>query len=107
MTPAALRTAEPPRSRAVSWLLGAGNLLIQRRNAEGWSAGSEGTYVYKAPDVSLIAGGVMTMTLRSPEDDVYVATPFNNKEPGNPISNCDGCALQKQTIELDRRVRAV
>jgi hypothetical protein len=59
-------------------------------------------YVYGAPDGSLIAGGVMTMTLRSSEGDVYVATPLNNKEPGNLISSCGGCALQKQTIELDR-----
>jgi hypothetical protein len=59
-------------------------------------------FVYRAPDGSLIAGGVMTMTLRSPEGDVYVASPLNNKEPANLISSCGGCALQKQTIELDR-----
>ena len=59
-------------------------------------------YVYRAPDGSLIAGGVMTMNVRSPEGVVYVATPLNNKEPGNLISSCGGCALQKQTVELDR-----
>lgn len=79
-----------------------GGLTVRDEGRVNDEPGTGPIYVYKAPDGSLIAGGVMTMTLRSLEGDVYVATPLNNKEPGNLIFSCDGCVLQKQTIGLDR-----
>jgi hypothetical protein len=57
--------------------------------------------VYKAPAGSTIAGGVMTLRLRSLGGMVYVASPLNETTE-DLITACSGCAAKTETVGIDR-----
>ncbi len=59
-------------------------------------------YVYEAPPVSTIAGGVLQVHVKTPHGEAYIATPENNLEVSNELFKCTTqCASgEEKTIAI-------
>jgi hypothetical protein len=68
-----------------------GSLSLRDEGARDSDPGSGPMWVYQAPAISMIAGGVVHLTMRSPGGDAYLATPNNQHDPQDLISDCELC----------------
>jgi hypothetical protein len=66
-----------------------GSLRLRDEGARDSQAESGPMWVEEAPAVSTIAGGVLHLTMMSPEGEAYIATPNNQYDPQDLLTNCN------------------
>ncbi|MFI4977431.1 MAG: hypothetical protein ACHQC8_01945 [Solirubrobacterales bacterium] len=74
-----------------------GSLGLLDEGARDARADSGPLWVYEAPPISTIAGGVLKIQVSTPKGEAYVSTPDNSLEPSSVLLDCTTqCASGKE-----------